>query len=118
MESNANVTKKSDTRKYRVPGTTVCLLSNPSKMPGLSWSLPAHRSCPRANGSICDNCYAAKGRYIMAKVRNAQNARFTWTVESMRTPEGRAFWVSTMTAAIRNEKYFRVHDSGDMFNPW
>src|SRR4030095_4598120 len=50
-------------RYATVPGTTVRLLTQTSKMPGPSWSLPAHKACPRANGTICDGCYAAKGCY-------------------------------------------------------
>ena len=43
-----------------VPGTTVRLLTKTSKMPGPSWSLPAHRACPRANGSICQDSMRRK----------------------------------------------------------
>src|SRR5215831_3901084 len=101
-----------------VPGTSVRLLTQTSKMPGPSWSLPAHRACPRANGTICDSCYASKGCYQYASTRNAQELRFRWTVESMRTLANRAEWIRHMVQAIRETgcKYFRVHDSGDMFN--
>src|SRR3954454_20846157 len=87
-------------------------------MPGPSWSLPAHKACPRANGTICDSCYASKGCYRYSSTQNAQNARFAWTVESMRSPAGRAQWIAAMIAGIRQSgcSYFRVHDSGDMFN--
>ena len=101
-----------------VPGTSVRLLTQTSKMPGPSWSLPAHRACPRANGAICDSCYAAKGCYQYPSTRKAQDVRFRWTVESMRTPAGRESWIAGMVLAIGSTKakYFRVHDSGDMFN--
>jgi hypothetical protein len=80
--------------------------------------LPAHKACPRANGSICDSCYAAKGCYRYSSTQNAQNARFEWTVESMRTAAGRTQWIACMVQGIRQSscEYFRVHDSGDMFN--
>jgi hypothetical protein len=106
-------------RYATVPGTEkVRLLTQTSKMPGPSWSLPAGKSCPRACGTICANCYASKGCYSYPSTRNAQAARFDWTVQSMRTPEGRTSWVSTMVDAITKSgaEYFRVHDSGDMFN--
>ena len=101
-----------------VPGTRVRLLTETSKMPGPSWSLPAHKACPRANGTICDSCYASKGAYRYRTTRNAQDVRFAWTVESMRIPAGRGAWIECMVSAIRDTgcKYFRVHDSGDMFN--
>jgi len=104
-----------------VPGTTVRLLTKTWKMPGPSWSLPAHKACPRACGTICDDCYADPkhgGRYGCRNVQNAQHARFQWTVESMRTADGRQQWIEYMAAAIRLSRcqYFRVHDSGDMFS--
>jgi hypothetical protein len=101
-----------------VPGSTVRLLSQTSKMPGPSWSLPARRACPRANGTICDGCYAAKGTYRFRSTQNAQATRFAWTVEAMRTAPGRAQWIAAMVAGISQSgcDYFRVHDSGDMFN--
>ena len=105
-------------RYATVPGTAVRLLTRTSKMPGPSWSLPAHRACPRANGTICDRCYGARGCYTYSSTRNAQAVRFRWTVQCMRTEEGIQSWVSTMADAIRRSRalYFRVHDSGDMFN--
>ena len=103
-----------------VPGTTNALLTETSKMPGPSWSLPAGRSCPRACGDICNegNCYATKGMYAFANVKAAQEARFGWTRECLKTAEGRALWVEVMVNAIQsvNVEYFRVHDAGDMFN--
>jgi hypothetical protein len=105
-------------RPASVPGTTVRLLTQTSKMPGPSWSLPAHKACPRANGTICDSCYASKGCYRYSSTQNAQNARFAWTVESMRTASGREQWTAAIVDGIRKSgcAYFRVHDSGDMFN--
>ncbi len=101
-----------------VPDSKVRLLTHTSKMPGPSWSLPAHKACPRANGTICQSCYAAKGCYRYRSTQNAQNTRFTWTVESMRSAAGREHWITTMVEGIRGSgcAYFRIHDSGDMFN--
>lgn len=106
------------TKNIFVPGTTVSLLTKTSKMPGPSWSLPAHLACPRANGDICADCYAGKGCYRYNTTKNAQAARFAWTVRSMRTQAGRAAWIAYMVWAIREMgcEYFRVHDSGDLFN--
>lgn len=108
-----------------VPGTAVKLLSNPSKMPGYSFGLPAGRSCPGAvygENSICGSCYAQKGMYAFSKnVAIAQQARYDWTLRSLMTADGRATWVTVMTAAVtwatRKEPFFRIHDSGDMFSP-
>lgn len=110
---------KAPRKSYKavVPGTTNALLSNPSKMPGKAFGLPAHKACPREAGTICDSCYASKGCYVWNSSKECQNARFVWTRDSMRTPEGIAAWVATMTHAIRKQEYFRIHDSGDFFNP-
>jgi hypothetical protein len=118
LASSQNAAHDATKRHATVPGTSVRLLTQTSKMPGPSWSLPAHRACPRANGTICDACYASKGCYRYSTTQNAQHARFAWTVESMRTPDGRHQWTTTMIAAIKRTKasYFRVHDSGDLFN--
>lgn len=105
--------------KHTVPGTKTALLSSPSKMPGYSFGLPAHRACPRANGTICAGCYASKGAYSWSNVARAYEARYTWARERMKTAEGRADFVRTMVAAIksaRKQPYFRIHDSGDFFN--
>src|SRR5689334_20734928 len=75
-----------------VPGSSVRLLTQTTKMPGPSWSLPAHTACPRANGTICDSCYASNGCYRYATTRKAQAARFAWTIESMRTADGCEHW--------------------------
>ena len=119
--SSQNCLRVATTSRNRcatVPGSSVRLLTQTTKMPGPSWSLPAHEACPRANGTICDSCYAAKGCYRYSTTRNAQATRFTWTVQSMRTDSSRAEWIALMVNAIQGTgaKYFRVHDSGDLFN--
>jgi hypothetical protein len=111
-----------------VPGSRVTLLSDASKMPSLSFSLPAGESCPWALydnvaqgvvGTICGSCYAQKGRYVMPNVANAQAVRFSWVRTCLRTAEGTDAFVSTMVSAITDagNSYFRVHDSGDFFCP-
>jgi hypothetical protein len=106
----------------RVPGGTSLILTEARKMPGLSWSLPAHRACPAAvtgPGTICGSCYAAKGRYGTPVVAGAQQQRFLWARACMQSEAGVAEFVDTMVEAIRRDRstYFRVHDSGDLFNP-
>lgn len=116
----SNVGKRPTTK---VPGTGTLLLTSASKMPCLSWSLPAGESCPWAlygEGTICDGCYADKGMYTTYPcVKNAQRARFAWTRESLKTADGRNAWVALMVRTIAGAEnpYFRVHDSGDLFSP-
>jgi hypothetical protein len=112
---------------YHVPGTSVALLTYPAKIPCPSWSLPAGRACPFAFRSdpdaICGSCYAAKGFYMMPRVKAAQDARYAWTLDCLKTPEGTERFIALMTEAIAHEcarfnvQYFRVHDSGDLFSP-
>jgi hypothetical protein len=114
-------------RQY-VPGTTTLLLTETRKMPSASWSLPARAACPFAfygEGSICGDCYATKGSYTQyPTVMKAQNTRYGWVRDCLKTEVGINEFVATMVRAIRShtdrqtgQKYFRVHDSGDLFSP-
>ena len=88
-------------------------LSKPSKMPGLSYGIPAS-SCKvgqklaSMEGSVCSNCYALKGFYVMPTVKAAQQKR----LNSLTHP----LWTDAMTYLIGKSKcdYFRWHDSGDL----
>lgn len=133
--------------KLTVPGTTVSLLSSPSKMPCKSWSMPAVRSCPSAffeKDAICGtdktkeglNCYASKRAYTWPVVVNALNKRYEFAIRASMDPATGDEFVDMMTAAVGREAtrqirahnrkrpgtpfsgpVFRVHDSGDLFNP-
>lgn len=89
-------------------------LSEPSKMPCFSYSIPASKCITggklhRVENSVCSNCYAEGGFYLMPNTREALNRRF----QSLSNP----LWVSAMVQSIRlNEKsgFFRWHDSGDI----
>lgn len=88
-------------------------LSNPSKMPCPSWSLPAIVSCPGAigdDGSLvpaCSGCYAAQGRYLFGAVCAVREHNLEdWKREG---------WVEAMVAAIGSEPFFRWFDSGDIY---
>lgn len=90
-------------------------LSNPSKMPGYSYSISA-KYC--RTGSIlrnepdttCSRCYAHKGHYSYRVVQNAMQRRY----DSLGHPQ----WVAAVTSLIlyTNTAYFRWHDSGDVQN--
>lgn len=89
-------------------------LSNPSKMPCYSYSIPAWKcntgmKLRNVVGSICNKCYALKGRYLYSNVKNALTKRF----ESLSAPD----WETKMTFLIQNLEssgFFRWHDSGDL----
>ena len=92
-------------------------LGHPSKMPGLSYGLPAGKHCPvgsklmKVEGSTCHKCYAMRGHYRYANVAKAQAHRLA----SITNPQ----WVEAMVTQINHEidpaiPYFRWHDSGDV----
>lgn len=88
-------------------------LSNPSKMPGSAYSLPASEckmgsKLAQIPGTTCFNCYALKGRYIWSNVKKATSKRLS----SLNDPQ----WVEAMVTQIAatGDSYFRWHDSGDI----
>mgnify|MGYP006435632319 FL=1 len=87
-------------------------LTRTSKMPGLSYSLPAW-ACQtgsklrKIEGTPCFSCYALKGNYIRyPKIKEVQYKR----LDSITNP----LWVEAMAVQIKNQKYFRWHDAGDI----
>ena len=83
-----------------------------SKMPGLSYSLPAWEcktgsKLRQVKGSVCASCYALKGNYTRyPAIKAAQYRR----LEAMKHPA----WVPAMAAVIKRQKWFRWHDAGDV----
>src|SRR6185436_7825448 len=55
-------------------------LSEPSKMPGFAYGIPASECklgaiLRKKKGSVCFSCYAFKGMYVFPVVKNAQAKR-------------------------------------------
>ena len=87
-------------------------MTRTSKMPGLSYSLPAWE-CKTGSklrlvfGTPCHGCYALKGNYIRyPAIKKAQYYR----LDSL----ARDSWVVAMVAQIKRQKFFRWHDAGDV----
>ena len=87
-------------------------LTRTSKMPGLSYSLPAWE-CKTGSklrlipDSVCSMCYALKNNYIRyPAIKAAQYVR----LKSL--PDSR--WIEAMTAQVKRSEYFRWHDAGDV----
>ena len=89
-------------------------LSTPSKMPCFGFSIPA-RHCKvgkklnKIKNTVCEKCYALKGRYSFKNVQDALDRRFKAIYEPS--------WVEWMVEYIgKKEKsgFFRWHDSGDI----
>ena len=87
-------------------------LTRTSKMPGLSYSLPAWEcktgsKLRKIKGSVCASCYALKGNYTRYKaIKTAQYDRLEKIKNSL--------WVSAMVVQVKRQKYFRWHDAGDV----
>jgi len=87
-------------------------LTRTSKMPGLSYSLPAWECKTGAKlrlipGSVCAGCYALKGNYTRyPAIKAAQYVR----LEALKDQR----WIAAMVAQIIRQKYFRWHDAGDI----
>jgi hypothetical protein len=88
-------------------------LSHPSKMPGPAYSIPA-TACKtgaklaNVKGSVCEGCYALKGRYVFPGVQDALAKR----LKTLRDPA----WIDAMVALVGKTAWFRWHDSGDIQN--
>ena len=93
-------------------------LSNTSKMPSKSWSLPAWETCLGARitnydtnkddvAPACKGCYALTGAYMFPNTIKAREHNVTdWQ---------KTDWVDAMVKAIGKAKYFRWFDSGDVY---
>lgn len=89
-------------------------LSQPSKMPCFSYSIPANKciigsKLRNVEGSVCHKCYAFKGFYNYPNPKNALEKRYL----SLNDPQ----WVANMTlliGSLESSGYFRWHDSGDI----
>ena len=87
-------------------------MTRTSKMPGLSYSLPAWECKTGAKlvkipGSVCAGCYAMKGNYTRyPAIKAAQYVR----LKAITDPR----WVDSMVTQIKRQKYFRWHDAGDI----
>ena len=92
-------------------------LSNPSKMPGFAYGIPAEECrtgsvLRMVSGSACSKCYALKGAYVWPGTRAAYARRF----QAIRNG---SLWVAAMSLILerlakRGQVHFRWHDAGDI----
>lgn len=96
-------------------------LSNPSKMPGWSYGIPA-QACKigailrKLAKSVCHFCYAFKGMYVFPVVKAAQAKRLAILTSDIQS------WEDNMTALLifkyrkktGDDRVFRWHDAGDI----
>jgi len=98
--------------KVKEAKTITGSLTRTSKMPGLSYSLPAWEcktgsKLRNIKGSVCASCYALKGNYTRyPAIKAAQYVR----LEALKDKR----WIAAMVAQVIRQKYFRWHDAGDI----
>ena len=87
-------------------------MTRTSKMPGLSYSLPAWEcktgsKLRKIKNSVCSACYALKGNYTRYKaIKAAQYVRLASLNSEL--------WTAAIATQIKRQKYFRWHDAGDV----
>ena len=87
-------------------------MTRTSKMPGLSYSLPAWEcktgsKLRKIKNSVCSACYALKGNYTRYKaIKAAQYVRLASLNSEL--------WTAAIVPQIKRQKYFRWHDAGDV----
>ncbi len=78
-------------------------LSEPSKMPGYSFSLPAIVTCPigaklaAIPGTPCSGCYALKGAYAWKPVREAQARRYALIMQAIGDFTRAKGWINALS---------------------
>jgi hypothetical protein len=96
-------------------------LSNPSKMPGRSYGIPAH-ACRVGSrlrehkGSDCNSCYALAKQsfYGMSTVRRAMLSRILSLIDPMWVPAFVHILTRSKDARRGEHAHHRWHDSGDL----
>ena len=87
-------------------------MTRTSKMPGLSYSLPAWEcktgsKLRKIKNSVCSACYALKGNYTRYKaIKAAQYVRLASLNNEL--------WTAAIVTQIKRQKYFRWHEAGDV----
>lgn len=88
-------------------------LSQTSKLPCPSWGIPATRCrvgsiLVQEHGTVCNHCYALRGRYVFEAVQRKLQQRFNGLFDPR--------WTPSMIFLINYfcNSYFRWFDSGDV----
>jgi len=88
--------------------------SNPGKMPGLAWSIPASfcrtgSTLAKVEGTVCNHCYARSGTYRFHQVQAKMHERY----EALFDPRWTPAFVAGLRVKLQPGEYFRFFDSGD-----
>lgn len=111
---NTKILKTKRTEIQNEIDSRIGTLSNTSKMPCKSWSIPTHycitgSKLAKVEGTPCSMCYAQKGAYNWSPTQNAMERRLQGFKED-------SDWVKLMAIRLllRKDEYFRWFDSGDL----
>ena len=96
-------------------------LSEPSKMPGFAYGIPA-QACKlgailrKKKGSVCFSCYAFKGCYVFRVVKEAQARRLEILTRDLFSWKRAMITLLDMKyrRKVGKDRVFRWHDSGDL----
>lgn len=130
MVENLKTVKNSQSARVSLPMTKTAVFesarediggfSKPSKMPWISYSIPAKfcktgSKLAKMDGTVCSECYALKGRYLFGNVQNAMSDRFE-TIENDGWVNDFSRYLNSLASMEKNKDilYFRWHDSGDI----
>ncbi len=99
-------------------------LSRPIKLPGWAFGLsPANcvtgRRLRALAGSVCSECYAAKGAYLWSTISAANRRRDRLLQQALAEPRARERYTAAFARLLSrlHNPYFRWHDSGDLQSP-
>lgn len=97
--------------------------SKTQKMPWESWDLPAWMcktgsKLVKVKGSICEGCYALKGRYTFGTVKNANLKRFDQIKDISNLEDWKSSFISLFKSKLKRlsaeKRFFRWFTSGDI----
>ena len=96
-------------------------LSTPTKMPGAAFALSilvchAGAILRKVVGSTCFKCYATRGNYARATVKNAMKRRLLKLRKAIKHAAYRALYIEAFVELLRGEDEMRWHDSGDIIS--
>jgi len=103
---------RKDNMKVKEAAAITGSMTRTSKMPGLSYSLPAWEcktgsKLRKIKNSVCSACYALKGNYTRYKaIKAAQYVRLASLNSEL--------WTAAIVTQIKRQKFFRWHDAGDV----
>lgn len=114
MSTTTKRNPKGSTQRIKDICATIGTLSKTSKMPSLSFSIPASKcitgqKLAKNALSVCAGCYAGKGSYVWRTTKLAQQKRF----DALTLPNWKNLMQELISLRVKNN-YFRWFDSGDI----